>query len=75
MSGYCARADKTLEPMSSEWAASFVLVFFFFFAKIFDGVELKNVGPRRSLTGTKSDGGGTCERKLTEAETAHLMQN
>ena len=31
--------------------------------------------PRRSLTGTKSDGGGTCEKNPTEAETAHLMHN
>ena len=29
----------------------------------------------QSATGTKSDGGWTCEKNLTEAKTAHLMQN
>ena len=28
----------------------------------------------RSPLGTKSDGGGTCEKNPTEAKTAHLMQ-
>ena len=36
---------------------------------------LKIFGPRRSPTGTKWDGGGTCEKNLTEAKTAYLMQN
>ena len=36
---------------------------------------LKIFRPRRSPTGTKSDGGGTCEKNPTEAKTAHLMQN
>ena len=30
---------------------------------------------RQSPTGTKSDGGGTCEKNPNEAKTAHLMQN
>ena len=33
------------------------------------------MGGLKILTGTKSDGGGTCEKNPTEAETAHLMQN
>ena len=37
---------------------------------------IKIFGPRRSPTGTKSDGGGgSCEKILIEAKTAHLMQN
>ena len=37
---------------------------------------LKIFGPRQSPTGTKSmAGGGTCEKNLTEAKIAHLMQN
>ena len=36
---------------------------------------LKIFGPRRSPTGTKSDGGGPCEENLTEVKTAHLVQN
>ena len=40
------------------------------------GGGLKIFGPRRSPTGTKSDGGGgTCKKNLTEAKNAHLMQN
>ena len=37
--------------------------------------ELKIFYPFWSPTGTKSDGGGTCEENPTEAKTAHLMQN
>ena len=36
---------------------------------------LKIFSLRRSPTGMKSVGGGACEKNLTEAETAHLMQN
>ena len=40
------------------------------------GGGLKIFGPRRSPTGTKSDGGGELAKKIpTEAKTAHLMQN
>ena len=46
-----------------------------FFSKFLMGGGLKIFGPRRSPTGTKSDGGGTCEKNPTEAKTAHLMQN
>ena len=35
---------------------------------------LKIFGPRRLLTGTKSDGEGTCKKYPTEAKIAHLMQ-
>ena len=35
---------------------------------------LKIFGPRRFPMGTKADG-ATCEKNLTEAKTAHLMQN
>ena len=44
-----------------------------FFSKFLMG-ELKIFGPRRSLTGRKSDGGGTCEKNPTEAKTAHLCK-
>ena len=43
-----------------------------FFSKFLMGGELKIFGPRRSPTGTKSDGGGTCEKNPTEAKNAHL---
>ena len=47
-----------------------------YFSKFLMGGGLKIFGPRRSPTGTKSDGGGgTCEKNPTEAKTAHLMQN
>ena len=39
------------------------------------GGGLKIFGPHRSPTGTKLDGGGTCEKNPTEAKTAYLMQN
>ena len=61
--------------------AEFFFFFFFyykpsgFFLKIFDWGGLKIFGPCRSPTGTKSDGGGTCEKNPTEAKNAHLMQN
>ena len=45
-----------------------------FFSKFLMG-GLKIFRPSQSPMGTKSDGGGTCEKNPTEAETAHLMQN
>ena len=46
-----------------------------FFSKFLMG-GTKKVWSPRSPMGTKSDGGGgPCEKNLTEAETAHLMQN
>ena len=36
---------------------------------------LKIFGPRRSLTGMKSDGEDLRKKNPTEAKTAHLMQN
>ena len=47
----------------------------FFFCKFLMG-GLKIFHPRWSPMGTKSDGeGGPCKKNLTEAETAHLVQN
>ena len=45
-----------------------------FFSKFLMGGTSKFSVPVESPTGTKSDG-GTCEKKQTEAKTAHLMQN
>ena len=46
-----------------------------FFSKFLMGGGLKIFGPRRSPTGTKSDGGGDLQKNPTEAKNAHLMQN
>ena len=45
-----------------------------FFSKFLMG-GLKNFCPRRGPTGRSWMGGGTCKKNLTEAETAHQMQN
>ena len=45
-----------------------------FFSKFLMGARLKIFCPRQPPTGTKSDG-GTCEKYLTDAKPAHLIQN
>ena len=72
--------------LSQKWYAELAIFFNFFFylkghwtqvffSKFLMGGDSKfsvPVGPRR---GRSRMGGGTCDKNLTEAKTAHLMQN